>query len=193
MIDFSSTDSIQLSFSYWFVNEGSDPDPNDSLKILFISTNQDSIPVTSISVSKGQWKKFQPIIFTPRVMDFSLLWKLGFTINDDKAIYLVEAGIDNLIINLYNSTTPVVDHYGIIPSIQLFHNPAENVVSISWPDEWDVESINIYSITGLLLKNFTNTINNFPLPISDIPRGIYIISVVNAGGNLIASKKLFKK
>ena len=56
----------------------------------------------------------------------------------------------------------------------------------------DVQKVQIYSITGQLIKSFNNQLENYEYPISDLEKGIYIIKVLDTE-NREKSIKLIKQ
>lgn len=72
--------------------------------------------------------------------------------------------------------------------ILIYPNPAKSRFSLSE----DVNEVKIYSITGQLIKSFTNLIANQELEIGELEKGMYLIKITNSNG-VSLSKKLIKE
>ena len=64
--------------------------------------------------------------------------------------------------------------------VQIYPNPAKDYAQISCAD--GIKEISVYSFTGSLIKKVKVGANSHKLDISSLPKGIYIISVVNNKG-----------
>ena len=191
-MNFSFYDSLVLSLSYWFADEGGSVAPNDSLLILLISDNKDTISIANIKSSTTFWRSLTPIVFTAEEIDFSATWRIEATINDDNENgHLVEGGIDNFRIKVFNSTTSTDDIDDIF-TFDIFPNPAENYLTVTFPENWNVGFIHIYTSEGRLLKQYKNTGNKKTLPLSELPSGLHMISVFDKKGEILKTKQFLK-
>lgn len=69
-------------------------------------------------------------------------------------------------------------------TISLYPNPAKNSFSLSK----DVEKIEVYSITGQLVKSYDATPANTPVDINDINKGIYVIKITDSNNTTTTTK-----
>ena len=191
-MDFSIYDSLVLSLSYWFTDEGGRIAANDSLLILMISENQDTIMLANIDSSANSWRRLDSLVFTAGEIDFSVMWRIEATINDDNENgHLVEGGIDNFRVKVFNSTTSTDDIDDIF-TFDIFPNPTDNYLTVMCPESWKVGFIDIYTIDGRLLKHYKNSGNKNILSLSDLPVGLKVISVFDEKGGLLKSKQFLK-
>ncbi|MFN7014888.1 MAG: T9SS type A sorting domain-containing protein, partial [Bacteroidia bacterium] len=70
-------------------------------------------------------------------------------------------------------------------NIDVYPNPTRNSFALSA----DVNQVEIYSITGQLIKSFNNVISNQQLDITNLETGMYLIKIIDANG-ANQSKKL---
>ena len=68
--------------------------------------------------------------------------------------------------------------------VVVYPNPAKNSLFVSL----DATKLEIYTITGQLVKSFTSVVANQNINIEDIQKGIYFIKITNAENNVIKSK-----
>lgn len=73
-----------------------------------------------------------------------------------------------------------------------FVSISPNPATSSFMLNTDVQKVQIYSITGQLIKSFNNQLENYEYPISDLEKGIYIIKVSDTE-NREKSIKLIKQ
>ena len=73
-------------------------------------------------------------------------------------------------------------------SLSIAPNPSSNYFTINA----EVAKLQIYSVTGQLVKTFVNQAENFQYPISDLNSGLYIVKVVDDNNNE-KSVKLIKQ
>lgn len=84
-----------------------------------------------------------------------------------------------------------VEDIAVANSISLFPNPANNVVTISAPQ--NITKINIYDVAGkLVMGNSFAQAGNITLNIDALTNGIYILQLHTVKGNVV-SKKLIKQ
>lgn len=80
------------------------------------------------------------------------------------------------------------DSFNALSQLELYPNPTSNAFMLSV----DAKKVEIYSITGQLIKTENNSIANKEISISNLSKGIYIVKITNAD-NLSVSKKLIKE
>ena len=80
------------------------------------------------------------------------------------------------------------ESFEVFSKLQLYPNPTSNTFMLSL----DAKKVEIYSITGQLIKTENNCIANKEISISDISKGIYIVKITNSD-NVSVSKKLIKE
>ena len=73
-------------------------------------------------------------------------------------------------------------------NIDLYPNPTKNSFVISA----DATQVEIYNITGQLIKSFSNVISNQQLDITNLETGMYLIKITDVNGTS-QSKKLIKE
>ena len=113
--------------------------------------------------------------------------------------------MDNTTINVTNTTTPITiepggfrvygnqaalssDNFERLNTVALSPNPANDYFTLNA----DVNQVDIFSITGQLVKSFKNQFENYQFSISDLNKGIYLVKVVNSD-NQAKSMKLIKQ
>ena len=64
-------------------------------------------------------------------------------------------------------------------SLSLSPNPSTNYFTLNG----DSAKVQMYSLTGQLVKSFVNQSANYQFPIADLNSGIYIVKVVDDNGN----------
>ena len=114
--------------------------------------------------------------------------------------------MDNTTINVTNTATQIPIEaggfriYGNLPAalsntdfnrlsfVSLSPNPAADYFTLNT----DVSQLEIYSITGQLVKTFNNQLENYEFSISDLNKGVYLVRVMN-GANQEKTLKLVKQ
>ena len=85
------------------------------------------------------------------------------------------------------STVLSNENFEVFSKMELYPNPTSNTFMLSL----DAKKVEIYSMTGQLIKTENNSIANKEITISDLSKGIYIVKITNSD-NLLISKKLIK-
>ena len=81
------------------------------------------------------------------------------------------------------------DNFEVIKNeIIIYPNPSKNSFALSA----DVTLVEVYNITGQIIKSFNNAISNQQLDITDLETGIYLIKLTDSNGTS-QSKKLLKE
>ena len=86
------------------------------------------------------------------------------------------------------STVLSNESFEVFSKLQLYPNPTSNAFMLTL----DAQKVEIYAVTGQLVKTENNTIANKEISISDLSKGIYIVKITNFD-NVSVSKKLIKE
>lgn len=78
-----------------------------------------------------------------------------------------------------------------INEISIYPNPASTEIMIKNASTFDVQSVRIYTSNGVLIQTFTGSKALEPISVSNLPNGIYFLSV--DAGNQIQNFKFVKK
>jgi len=99
--------------------------------------------------------------------------------------------IDNIKITALNKVPLNISEF-LNEKIQVFPNPASNIVHITNSIDVTIEEINIYDVTGKLIKTEkTASTENMVLNIEDLTSGSYLIHIKTSQGTAV--KKIVKK
>jgi hypothetical protein len=91
---------------------------------------------------------------------------------------------------LFSPTTNLRDYSKTSTGIRVFPNPTVDYFMLS--DNGDVvERIVIYNIIGRQMKSY-KALDNFKYTVNDLPEGIYIVRLLNKGGNTVKTIRLNK-
>jgi hypothetical protein len=71
------------------------------------------------------------------------------------------------------------DRFNPINTISLSPNPASTYFTLNM----EVEKVQVFSVTGQLVKSFSNVSLNDQYSISDLNKGIYLVKVIDADNN----------
>ncbi|HRO42336.1 MAG TPA: T9SS type A sorting domain-containing protein [Flavipsychrobacter sp.] len=74
-------------------------------------------------------------------------------------------------------------------NIMLYPNPAKNNVNVVFDASLGVKNIAIYNLIGKAVKVFKVSGNSAKLEINEIPSGIYFVRLINAQGQIVATRK----
>ncbi len=93
-------------------------------------------------------------------------------------------------VNIYAGIVGIDDEFANAKNISIYPNPVVNILNIKGEN---VNSCNIYSIKGNLVKTtfFKNTNNQ--IDISNLPSGMYLLKLMDKNGNLLKSEKIIKE
>lgn len=80
------------------------------------------------------------------------------------------------------------DNFDVLSTISLVPNPASDMFLLNA----DFEKVQVFSITGQLVKEFNKTSENYQYSISDLNQGIYLVKVIDAD-NHEKTMKLIKQ
>lgn len=130
--------------------------------------------------------RFNTLLLTGRVSDNELNIIRPWILQIDSVGCLIP-GCDSKV-GLIESGPPDADYFSIYP------NPSTDQLYISNRHKSPLDcEISLRSITGQILKNTsfsTNPNEEYILPLTDLPPGIYIVSIFEKGKNLIASERI---
>ncbi len=91
---------------------------------------------------------------------------------------------------LFSPTTSLRDYSKGSTGIRVFPNPTVDYFMLS--DNNDViEKIVVYNIIGRQVKTY-RALDNFKYTVNDLPEGIYIVRLLNKGGNTVKTIRLNK-
>ena len=74
-----------------------------------------------------------------------------------------------------NAAALGVDNFNSINKITISPNPSSNYFSINS----DISNLEVYSITGQLVKKFNTQLENYQYPISDLNKGVYLVKITD--------------
>ncbi len=77
----------------------------------------------------------------------------------------------------------------IASSVKVYPNPAENNLFVE--TNVNIETISVYTITGVMVYNEQCTMNNVQLDITDLNSGVYFVKVMTNNGEIV--KRIVKK
>ena len=101
---------------------------------------------------------------------------------------LVNSGRFRVFGNRPATTLSNNDFTSIEREITIYPNPTRNTFAISS----DVAQVEIYNITGQMIRTFTNVISNQELDINNLEAGIYLVKMTDNNGTSL-TKKLIKE
>lgn len=74
-------------------------------------------------------------------------------------------------------------------NLTLYPNPATTNVNVVFDASLNVKNIAIYNLIGKPVKMYKVSGNSAKLELSDIPSGIYFVRLINAQGQIVATRK----
>lgn len=75
-------------------------------------------------------------------------------------------------------------------NIKIYPNPTKNYVYVNGKQ---ITSGKLYNIQGILIRSISISDLNHRINISNLPKGIYLLNLVNTNGEIIKSEKIFKE
>ncbi len=75
----------------------------------------------------------------------------------------------------------------------IYPNPAVNDVNVIFSDNAGIKTIAIYNIIGKAVNVYKVSGNSANLGIDNLPAGVYFLRLLNADGNLVATRKFNKQ
>ena len=76
--------------------------------------------------------------------------------------------------------------------IQVFPNPATHFFSISDQSNL-IKRIVVFNQPGRKVKTFTTSNTSEKFPVSDLPKGLYLVQLQDQAGNVVVTRRLFKQ
>ncbi|MBG7612061.1 T9SS type A sorting domain-containing protein [Polaribacter sp. BAL334] len=152
------------------------------------------VNVSSLWVTKGDNASTEKLTNPINIFDFSIPNLSDF--RNSNIIFnneLYFAGSNNLGVELWkltdNSLSTNEHNNSITQKLNIFPNPASNIVIIKMDDEIEIENVEIYNLLGKkVYTHKTSNQQNTEINISNLSKGMYLVKVkVN---NFIISKKL---
>lgn len=101
--------------------------------------------------------------------------------------FSIVAEYDRSFVAILSETTDVNENNGFM--VTVYPNPAVNVLTIS-TDQAEYQ-LDIFTITGALVRTMSNCSNATQINVEDLPAGSYIIRLTN--GNIVESRRFVKK
>jgi hypothetical protein len=92
---------------------------------------------------------------------------------------------------VFKSSTTVAEMPKRTVSLDIFPNPASDMLHLISPQSNDIQSVNIYSTTGNLVKKVEKMDSMREISVKQLPNGIYLIEVIFK--NQLVLKKKFMK
>ena len=92
---------------------------------------------------------------------------------------------DNIVISAVNMV-PLSTQDFLSEKFSVFPNPATDIVNVSNNDNIDIKGVNIYDVSGKLVKsNFYTNETNVQMNISTFASGLYVFSIKTENGTII--------
>lgn len=155
---------------------------DESFVIRLNSNSKDSkLTITQFGTAKA----IDSISFQTK----SELTKILFVRDDyvyflDKDNYLNKVGLTDFTTDVETQTTT--------PEIEVYPNPITDVINIRFSNMMQVESLEIYGMTGNLVQsiNYSQYTNNIPQKTENLTSGVYIVKIITTNG--VFHKKIIK-
>ena len=80
--------------------------------------------------------------------------------------------------------------FSINKELKIFPNPATNFIQLK--ESTKVGAIIIYNLIGRKIKSFT-PVKDKAYQITDLPKGIYLIQLIDLNGKILSTQRLSKK
>jgi hypothetical protein len=90
----------------------------------------------------------------------------------------------------FRTAAPIVTRTA--SDVVLYPNPATNEINVVYDAGADVKCIAVYNVIGKMAAIYKTSGYSANLDLGNIPSGIYFIRLVNAQGNIVATKKFTK-
>ena len=179
IIDASIYVNPQVSFNYWFFNDGGNGPTNDSLSIFIRDgVNSDWVFVTHFT-QNAQWVPFA--FNVEDYIDNGSSMQIAFKTSDyeEPGGHIVEAGIDNFEV-LYDELVGVIE-LSAVSDYQVYPNPAKDHIYIEFGKESQdqLKEIFISDITGKKVFNQNISVNTHRVEINpELDNGTYILNLI---------------
>ncbi len=191
VIDFSIYVNPQVSFNYWFFNDGGSGNPNDSLTIYIRNgIDGDWIYITHFT-QNSQWDLHN--FFIGDFIELGNEIQIAFETSDYTEFegHLVEAGIDNFEV-LYDELVGV-NELSSVSDYMIYPNPARDHIYIEIGNESQDQLNEIYisDITGKRVFEQKITSNAHRIEINpDLVNGTYILNLIWSDDKISTNKIL---
>ena len=192
VMDLTALTNPELTFAYWFFNDGGNgPDPDDALEVSIYNAI-DTSTVFTATESVSAWTLVDSLFFADYVTDLSAVY-VEFTTSDfADSGHLVEAGVDIFAIK-DNPISNVNDALISQQQVTIYPNPTSDLTTITLKNPTDIESISAYSADGRQVYN-QEIKNNKSITLSTnawLP-GIYVLKSTQVDGKEYQSKLIVK-
>ncbi len=77
------------------------------------------------------------------------------------------------------------------PDIKVFPNPATHYIKLN--DTEGVGSVEIYNLLGRKVRSYNSVTTDTQMDVEDLPRGMYLVRIMDEQGDLIVTKRLNKR
>jgi hypothetical protein len=89
---------------------------------------------------------------------------------------------------VFKSSTSAAKSIKRTVSMDLFPNPATDMLHLISPQSGDIQSVKIYSSTGTLVKQMNSVDSTGEISVKQFPKGIYLIEVVFKNKTILQKK-----
>lgn len=177
IFDLSDLSHANLTFDYWFFNEGGDGNPNDQL-IVKVNNGSNITTLASLPVTNG-WTNFS--ISLDAFTDLTDSMRVYFETADTPSGHLVEAGIDRF---------RIVDATGIdevsAPTMNIYPNPSNGAATVRLVGPFQKAELRVFDSMGRqVVSNKRMVSGNNPLE-TYLDSGIYFVETVVDGQRIVA-------
>jgi glycosidase len=118
---------------------------------------------------------------------YNLMDNTSINVTDVNALLAIPSG--QFLIYGNKQSTLGTANFDFVEEIHLYPNPSSAYFTLNI----DTSEVKIYSISGQLVKSFnTNQSKEYPFPISDLSKGMYVVKIYNEN-NEVKVMKLIKK
>ena len=118
---------------------------------------------------------------------YNLMDNTSINVTDVNALLAIPSG--QFLIYGNKQSTLGTANFDFVEEIHLYPNPSSAYFTLNI----DTSKVKIYSISGQLVKSFnTNQSKEYPFPISDLNKGMYVVKIYNEN-NEVKVMKLIKK
>jgi choice-of-anchor B domain-containing protein len=173
LMDFSSLQTVVLSFSTWFQNSGGQGNPNDSLLIKLTNGSETILlDYRTAQTASANWENNS---LTVSIDDFDFTQNMQLiveTMDYDDSGHLVEAGFDKFLVTGTELSVSDV----IKSSLSIYPNPSiDGSLSIIVPENGSLFSI--ADISGKTIFQSTLSQGENRLNFSHLSKGIYLVEL----------------